>query len=323
MQTNAQKIQEYEEISNINFSLKAIKQKFHEELYAHGIPETQITLVTAKENQEYLGQYSSNSQFKDGFKSYIHIGNIVTATEIAYLNDNDEKTLKTLTTKDKIQIAQLIEKNTLDTLWHEYAHAIYESLNESEIYQQFFHDLNIFFDHDEEEFAEAFCQLYSGKDKATILELAEQPLNVEISILNQATQNFVEENFFPQNADDCSNPNRKQFFIKDCFIEGFPQEAKYNINGEYDKKVHEAFLKNEIRILEGSFKNHFEVVHINTEERGKYPLIKIGNPGNETQNFLFLDSVGTDTQLKKDKNTYSFDEISSILIVPQAKKSLK
>lgn len=313
-------LQQYEELSGKNFSIPSIKKKFHEELYGNGIPETNLKIITAKENQTYLGQYSQGSQFRDGFKTYINLKLITEETEKQY-SDNFDKDIKDFTPNDRIQIANDIEKNIMDTLWHEYAHAIYESLSESENNKEFFNNLNVFFGNDEEEFAESFCRLYSSSNKKAIQRESEKPLNVETSILFNAANLFAQENFFPENIQDCSNPNRKQFFIKDCFLLGFQEEVKYNIEGKYDKKVHEAFLKNEIRILSNSFDNQFSIVYINTQERGHYPLIKISGANNNEQNTILIDSAAKNSRLNE-QDTYTLDEVSNIL-VPSKKKSSK
>ncbi len=195
-------IDKYEEVSNLDFSLKSIKKKFLKELHQQSIPETVLHIIAAKDNQEYLGQYSRHSQFRNGVKIQLHLNNHFKSTEDSFLqikssvydeSDNPED----LTKKELIQIAQSTMNGIVETMWHEYGHAIYEFFKESDepAHQELFHKINDNFD-DEEEFTEELARFYAGADPVELQHILNLPSANQERIFAEAVNVFTQSNFF-------------------------------------------------------------------------------------------------------------------------------
>lgn len=334
-------IQDYEQASGLDFSMKSLARLFQESLYSHSIPETNLKVISAKANQEYLGQYSFYSQFRHIPTMQIHIQNHFNIAEEEYLAEHKfyepdhPLDLSNLTDDIKKNIAIRALKSIKETMWHEYGHAIYEYFkaehseyneildNHKEV--ETFKTIKTYFGtglDGEEEFTESLCRLYANTTEEELHKIASYPLAVEESILHNSVKTYVEANFYPEHYSICSNPENKKLFIADCFLKGFgdPEEGKYCIreNTPYDFKVHETFLKNEVRLMKDKFFNPIEIVYIQSGNSSKkYPMIKIGNSDTETGEAIIIDSVAPGSTLNNNKHIYLESELS---ILPTEKR---
>lgn len=309
-------IDKYKAVSNIDFSTKSIKKQFLKELHKHSIPETVLHLIAAKENQEYLGQYSHLSQFRNGVKVQLHIDNHFKTTEEDFLSlkssvYGESEKPEDLTKAEIIQIAQLTQKGIMETMWHEYAHAIYEFYKESDApeHKAIFNDINDTFD-TEEDFTEELARLYAGADPLEIKHIVNLPSANQEKVLAQSINEFSQSNFFPENIAQCSNEDTLPEFIADCFLKGFEEKFTFKEN-DYSLKIHEAYLKNEIRIISESFENPLNIIYVNTPQNKKYPLIEISHNSGDSSKSIFIDSVSPENQLHPGKTQYSYEEIQS------------
>lgn len=312
-------IDKYKEASDIDFSIKSIKKQFLKELHKHSIPETVLHLIAAKENQEYLGQYSHLSQFRNGVKVQLHIDNHFKTTEEDFLSlkssvYGESEKPEDLTKAEIIQIAQLTQKGIMETMWHEYAHAIYEFYKESDEPQHkaIFKNINDTFD-TEEDFTEGLARLYAGADPIELQHIVNLPSATEEKVFAQAVNEFCQSNFFRENIAQCSNEDTIPEFIADCFLKGFEEKFTFKDN-DYSLKIHEAYLKNEIRIISESFENPLNIVYVNTPENKKYPLIEIAHNSGDNSKSLFIDSVSPECQLQPGKTQYSYEDVQAIKV---------